>query len=105
VRAPDVTRNSPWNFAAYVGAVTAVLCVLGILLVGFTDPGLARFMGAGALLVVAGLLYGPSTLDMTGWTMAVYCMLPLGVLVFLGSPLVYALFVAFVAPHVEVRLK
>ena len=105
MRGIDVTHNTPRNFWCYVVAMTFGLALWANAILAFTDAGLLRFMAFGLLLIVAGLAYSPSTLDMTGWTLTVMAMFPLGLLMLIGSPIVYALWVAFIGPHVEVTIK
>jgi len=97
--------SHPVGFWVYVGTVTALLAAAWWVITLHTDPGLVRFMAAGALLLVAGYTYAPSCLDLTLWSITVWLMFPAGLLLLIGSPIVYALFVAFIGPHVEVRFK
>lgn len=92
-----------WVWNAGVTALLAVAWWLAVL--PLTEPGLSRFMAAGLTLVIACYLYGPTCLDLTGWTVTVMAMLPFGVILLVGSPLIYALWVTFVGDHVEVSFK
>jgi hypothetical protein len=103
----NVTRwQNPVGFWAYVAGVTLALAALWALVVLPLAGGswVALGLAAGTTLILASVLYGPSTLDMTGWTIAVYAMMPAGAAVFLGT-LVALVAWELVSPHVEVTIK
>lgn len=105
----QVPRTShPVLFWVYVLTVTAALAALWLLVVVPVTDGhslLWRVMAFGATGMLASFLYEPSILDLTGWTITVMAMWWWGLVLLVGSPVVWALWHTFVSPYVEVNVK
>ncbi len=103
----DISPNNKPQQLAYIAAVLLAFGAAWWLALPLLVPEhpLLTAMAIGASLFLGGWALAPSTLDLTMWTLTVMVMTYWGAIMFVASPIIYALWVAFISPHMEVSFK